>query len=212
MIIRSFARLPVGWKTTISTVVISIVASALWEALVRPGAGVLGQTLVRVFSFVSSAYLDGIFRNAVMDPAALPALMLLGIFLISIPGAVAMAAFIFPARLRSRRHARTIAPADETRPHRLLRRATRVGAVIFLLLSLLAVHAYYNASVWTSRVMRNDLVLCKPYMSSYQFDLIGAEFAAVQSKDDFTRVHRKLEAIAKQHQVNLTEANAWYIQ
>jgi hypothetical protein len=201
------ARFPGGVKAAISTVILSIIASAFWEALVKPGTGMVGEFVVWIFSSVSSAYLDGIFRNAVMDPTALPALIILGILLISLPGALVLS----PVFRKSSNKSRGTSP-DEVWSTEQVRRWVRGLALTLTLLGLFSAYAYYNAAIWASRVIRNDLVLCKPYMSGSEFDLISAEFASVQTKTDFDHVHQKLEVIAKRHQVKLTAPSAWYIQ
>lgn len=217
-------------RSVIGVILLSILANALWEIILRPGMGGLGRLAMGAITLGSTRMRDAAYANAALDPSMIPATVLLYLFVVWAPSAVLGVA---SARLMLavRRGAtdklisvveERIAEGDRAGAEQELKkveqkiRSTRIrlhGFEVLLVGIALAAgmttFTVINQAVLIRRVFTANLTICVPAMSAEQVQAVQASFAGMTSKTDYSAVERRLKDVAAAHGLTLHTVKLW---
>jgi len=218
--------LPESARNIAATLLIGLVGSALWDVITWPGMTKLTRWLLTILTFGSNSIRDSAYSMAALDPYPVTGVIILIVFSTAIPGAWLGVASARSLIRRRDRHVETVekqlneTETDEAKAevtdHLDRMRGEHRKTLLFVdvILSVLVLSGI--VSVWTinqavliRRVAIADMAICAPFLSDQQEEVLFAQFAKVQSRQDYLNFERAMADIAKTHGVSLIDSSLW---
>jgi len=210
--------------TILGVIVIGVIGSAIYDALVKPSFGVVSNFLFGVFTLGSQQMKDAAYSSAALDPSGLPSLMVL-MFLI-----VGMAFYVVStsvaSELRRRRFDQNFegpkmpkeslrSPREDlsdknikTRKIRILLYLSRISAACFLVSAYIMISTL-NQSILVWRVHTANLNIIAPYVQVDKILKLKSAFSAVRTEKEFVELYGVMKQIASQNNVQLRQDVVW---
>ncbi|MCO7597525.1 hypothetical protein [Pseudomonas guariconensis] len=201
--------------TVIGVLVLGIVCSAIYDAIVKPGFSMVSRYLFDIFTFGSQRMKDSTFSNAALDPTPVAGLALVLAMLIG------AGMYMFYSQLATERivyklfrsfEASANENPDTTRDDgfgvrtKLFLRGMLYVARLLVLIFIIASYVLYsslNQSIIVWRVFQANLNVIAPYVTQDQLSMLKSDFARVRTEKQYIEVNKRIEAIAKARNVEL---------
>ncbi|MBD9599233.1 hypothetical protein IB252_05200 [Pseudomonas sp. PDM10] len=206
--------------TIIGVIVIGVIGSAIYDAIVKPGFGVVSKFLFSVFTLGSQRMKDSAYSNAALDPSSLPSLMLLMFLII---GMVVFVSFnTASSEMRRRRLDRGRQGGDqsecrngptEKKPITKVKLqvaiyTSRFSAVIFLIFAYVMISTT-NQSILVWRIYNANLAIIAPYTQSDQLLGIKSAFAKMRTEKEFLELYQVMKEISVKNNIELRQDVVW---
>lgn len=202
--------------TIIGVIVIGVIGSAIYDAIVKPGFGVVSKFLFGVFTLGSQRMKDSTYSNAALDPSSLPSLMILMLMIMG------MAIFVVGKSVSSEIYKRRLDRDFESDGERGVTRgrvtsknkrriaiyASRFSAVIFLIMSYIMISTT-NQSILVWRVYNANLEIITPYMQQDQVLSVRAAFAKIRTEKEFVDLYQVMNDVAVKNSIELRKDVSW---
>lgn len=215
--------------TIIGVILIGIVGSAIYDAIVKPGFGVVSKFLFGFFTLGSQRMRDSAYSNAALDPSSLPALMLLmflagGAVISLVLSRKSFRVLWTRPRIRGLEDEYDEAemqriqgmPLDEHLAYLKKKlKVLRVLRLVYWVTSLIFVIAVYimvsttNQSILVWRVQNANMSIIAPFITQEQLLSIKSEFSKVKTEKEFSLLYKKMEGLAAQNNVELRGDATW---
>ncbi len=184
----------------VGALTIGIVASGLYDLLVRPGINYVADWSFTFISIFSETIENSPFSSAALDPTSLPSLLqmlfytsvLPGIFL----GAISVVVFV---KVKERRSAETeeIKPTKNRKLKLTLLISIMVFYIIVIFILLNTFFSVISKAIAIHRVFNANIAICAPYISEREKTLLLSNFAKMETKQDYLVINKQLQKIAK---------------
>jgi hypothetical protein len=206
--------------TIIGVLVIGVICSAIYDAIVKPGFGVVTKFLFGVFTLGSQRMKDSAYSNAALDPSSTPSLMLLMFLIMSM--AVVVAVKTASSEMHKRRLTRALEQNGQTegRNAALVKKpitklklniaiyTSRFSAVLFFIFAYVMITTT-NQSVLVWRVYNANLAIISPYTQQDQLLGIKAAFAKMRTEKEFLELYKVMQDIAVKNNTELRNDVVW---
>ena len=208
--------------TVAGVIIIGIVCSAIYDALVKPGFNMVSKVFFDVITFGSQSVRDYAFSNAALDPTALPSMIVFTIVLGLIGGVVVS------LNLRLQRSRRKLlrpisssetegdnVSADQIHHHAGLKQTSRPSMWVVWLIdglmigSMFVVLTVLNQSLLVWRVHNANTHIIAPYLSQGEMLKIDSLFSQVKTEKDYKNIYNMMSAVAVKNKVELRAEETW---
>lgn len=213
-------------STLVGAVFLAIASSGAYDLLVKPGLTTFGQSVLNVVTFGSQTLKNSVYSSAAADPGPVTALLLLQLCLLVFSG---LAGFMVAAvqtvdsndKIDVRLAAISVKRPElselevlEEHRDKLKRMAKRLGWGLFatnalFLLGFVVLLTVHSQSVAVWRVFNQNIAILSPKLSGAQVLDLRADFAAMNTAEDFKKLNKKMHAVANSAGVALKEFSNW---
>lgn len=189
----------------IFAITVGIIASGLYDMLVKPGINRFSDWSYNIFSKFSESIENSPFSSAALDPTAIPSLFILlfacsfiiGIFF----GAIVFSWLFYFKKTISQKINNTKAGKYLNSFYFpftfLIMYFLIISAVLTMLISVT------NKSISIHRVFYANMAICSPYIDPNERAEIISEFAKMENKFDYIKINERLIKIAEQNKISL---------
>jgi len=217
--------------TLVGTILIGAIGSGLWEIGIKPSLIWSGQLALDIITFGSTAAKDNAYKAAALDQTSIPAArlyaMTIGLFSAPLVVFLMYEFGMSPNRIRRIALSNSTTEEHHTFDERLSRieeiteqlkgYRKRLAIVRRSLLVILGVligfvfvrHMIHNQSLLIWRSFNADLKQCAPYLTPDEEELIEAQFAAIQTKKDYSKILGEFAKIADKNHIVLHSTSLW---
>jgi hypothetical protein len=191
--------------TLVGAVTIGIIASGLYDLVVKPGINFVTDWSYNLISFFSETIENSPFSSAALDPTIVPSLFQMTFFTAGLPGF--LLGFSIFAFYLVHKKSKTPTENDNNKQYKKIKLyITFIPVIAYVLAITLILNTLFsvvNKSVFIHRVFRANLAICTPFISEKQRNTVIADFAKMETKNDYLKIQEILQNIANQNGVEL---------
>lgn len=188
-------------------IIVGLITSGLYDLVVKPGVSFIADWSYNLISVFSETIENAPFSSAALNPTVLPSLIQLIFYVAVLPGSlfgfVLVLAITFTRNLKSENKERKSKKSENAKIIILL--IVIFVYIIFLFLSLSTIFSVVNKSIFIYRVFQANIAICTPHIAEDERNKLLAEFAKMESKDDYMAINKRLEDIAKINGIKLRQ-------
>ncbi|WP_043046662.1 MULTISPECIES: hypothetical protein [Pseudomonas fluorescens group] len=205
--------------TIAGVVLIGVVGSAIYDAIVKPGFNMVSKVFFDLITFGSQTVRDYAFSNAALDPTALPSML---IFL-TMSGMFFGVILIVNLKIR-RRGKKPISSSSEVSmsgkivqkdfPELDMKKAKRIryldwfmdGLMIAMLFITITV---VNQSILVWRVYNANEKIIAPYITSSDLLKIKSQFSQIKTEKEYKVLFEAMQSVALKNKIELRSESTW---
>ncbi|WP_331831856.1 hypothetical protein VUG52_18530 [Pseudomonas sp. LH21] len=201
--------------TVVGVIIVGVVCSAIYDAIVKPGFNVASRYLFDFFTFGSQKLRDSVFSNAALDPTPMAGVTLL-LYMLAIMGLYVGFMQVWGERIVYRIIGRDKSGEDVWARDReygevsarvkIILRGLLFSARLSVLAFIIAAYVAYSSmsqSVLVWRLFHANLNIISPYVNQEQLYLLRADFARMRTEKQYAEIEEKMGVIAKSYGVEL---------
>ncbi|UQS92400.1 hypothetical protein M5C90_15100 [Pseudomonas chlororaphis subsp. piscium] len=211
--------------TVVGVVILGIVCSAIYDAVVKPGFNVVSKVIFDLITFGSQRVKDYAFSNAALDPTSLPVMF---IFLNVVGVSVAFVLVAnFIVRIKKKAIRRLVSKDEMTTDadggrvgvdherltliEKKLEKIKYVSWVIdgFFVALLFVMVTVVNQSILVWRVHNANERIVAPYISNVELLKIQSKFSQIKTEKDYEDVYGMIKAVADKNNIELRDEGTW---
>lgn len=208
--------------TIVGVLLLTLVGSTLYDLLVRPGLTSFGRLILDVVTFGSTTLRDAAYSSAALDPTPVTAILLLQVVLVFavLPGLIVVSRAMEARRDKAIEkkfdeapdgEVKTLLESELERSRGIERRMTILFWVIFIpwFAAILVGGTVHNQSVLIWRVFHADIAILTPYIAPNEKAQMIAQFAAMETGNDYQVIRDRMDALAKDLGVKIKNIETW---
>lgn len=205
--------------TIAGVVIIGVVGSAIYDALVKPGFNMVSKVFFDLITFGSQTVRDYAFSNAALDPTALPSML---VFL-TMSGLFFGVILIVNLRVRRRGKKAINSSAEASisaksgqndvsdRDQKKAKRLRYLDWVIdgLMIAMLFITITVMNQSILVWRVYNANEKIIAPYVSSNDMLKIKSQFSQIKTEKEYKVLYEAMQAVALKNKIELRSESTW---
>lgn len=209
--------------TIAGVIIIGVVGSAIYDALVKPGFNIVSKVFFDLITFGSQTVRDYAFSNAALDPTALPSMF---VFLTMTGVSVGIIIIVnMKVRRRWRRELtssfESLTPLQKEQEQEQgnlnqsdRKKIKRLRYLDWLLDGLMIALIFItttvmNQSILVWRVYNANENIIAPYVSPSEMLKMKSQFSQIKTEKEYKDLYEVMHAIALKNKVELRSESTW---